>query len=130
MSFRSIDYRFSRVYLLRFSKGQLRPRDIDLNNNNIGRRVHDDQRCFFWCLLRDDWFWLIISVSYIVKHFDTVMTCMLVLWSRFQKKSWVCCNIYFWNISYNALRQVWDFSWCDTWIELNFAVSTMIVFKF
>ena len=38
-SFRSIDYRFSRVYLLRFSKGQLGPRDIDLNNNNIGRRV-------------------------------------------------------------------------------------------
>ena len=38
ISFRSIDYRFSRVYLLRFSKGQLGPRDIDLNNNNIGRR--------------------------------------------------------------------------------------------
>ena len=37
-SFKSIDYRFSRVYLLRFSKGQLGPRDIDLNNNNIGRR--------------------------------------------------------------------------------------------
>ena len=35
-----IDYRFSRVYLLRFSKGQLGPRDIDLNNNNIGRRVN------------------------------------------------------------------------------------------
>ena len=33
-----IDYRFSRVYLLRFSKGQLGPRDIDLNNNNTGRR--------------------------------------------------------------------------------------------
>ena len=34
-----IDYRFSRVYLLRFSKDQLGPRDIDLNNNNTGRRV-------------------------------------------------------------------------------------------
>ena len=41
ISFRSIDYRFSRVYLLRFTKGQLGPRDIDLNNNNIGRRVMD-----------------------------------------------------------------------------------------
>ena len=40
ISFRSIDYRFPRVYLLRFSKGQLGPRDIDLNNNNIGRRVY------------------------------------------------------------------------------------------
>ena len=37
-SFRSTYYRFSRVYLLRFSKGQLGPRDIDLNNNNIGGR--------------------------------------------------------------------------------------------
>ena len=34
-SFRRIEYRFSRVYLLPFSKGQLGPRDIDLNNNNI-----------------------------------------------------------------------------------------------
>ena len=33
------DYRFSRVYLLRFSKGQFEPCDIHLNNNNIGRRV-------------------------------------------------------------------------------------------
>ena len=40
ISFKSIDYTFSRVYLLRFSKGQLGPRDIDLNNNNIGRRVY------------------------------------------------------------------------------------------
>ena len=32
-------YRFSRVYLLRFSKGQFEPCDIHLNNNNIGRRV-------------------------------------------------------------------------------------------
>ena len=32
------DYRFSRVYLLRFSKGQFEPCDIHLNNNNIGRR--------------------------------------------------------------------------------------------
>ena len=37
-SLRSKDYIFSRVYLLRFSKGQLKPRDINLNNNNIGRR--------------------------------------------------------------------------------------------
>ena len=27
------------IDLLRFSKGQLGPRDIDLNNNNIGRRA-------------------------------------------------------------------------------------------
>ena len=32
------DYRFSRVYLLRFSKGQFEPCDIHLNNSNIGRR--------------------------------------------------------------------------------------------
>ena len=38
-SFSSIEQRFSRVYLLRISKGQLGPRDIDLNNNNIGRRL-------------------------------------------------------------------------------------------
>ena len=38
-SFESIDYKFSRVYLLKFSKGQLGPCDIDLNNNYIGRRV-------------------------------------------------------------------------------------------
>ena len=31
-------YRFSRVYLLRFSKGQFEPCDIHLNNNKIGRR--------------------------------------------------------------------------------------------
>ena len=31
-----IDYRFSRVYLLRFSKGQFGPRD----NNNTERRVY------------------------------------------------------------------------------------------
>ena len=46
MSFRSTDYRFSRVYLLWFSKGQSGPRDIDLNNNNIGRRVHIDVLLF------------------------------------------------------------------------------------
>ena len=40
-SFKSKDYRFSRVYLVRFSKGQLLPRDIDLNKNNIGRRATD-----------------------------------------------------------------------------------------
>ena len=34
-------YRFSRVYLLRFSKGQFEPCDIHLNNNNIGRRETD-----------------------------------------------------------------------------------------
>ena len=47
ISFRSIDYRFSRVYLLRFSKGQLGPRDIDLNNNNIGRREIESKKCPF-----------------------------------------------------------------------------------
>ena len=36
-SFRSKDYRFSRDYLLRFSRSQFGPSDIDLNNNNIGR---------------------------------------------------------------------------------------------
>ena len=38
-SFRSKDYRFSRDYLLRFSRSQFGPSDIDLNNNNIGRRA-------------------------------------------------------------------------------------------
>ena len=38
-SFSSIEQRFSRLYLLRISKGQLGPRDIDLINNNIGRRL-------------------------------------------------------------------------------------------
>ena len=34
-SFRGEDNRFSRVYLLWFSKGQFGPQGIDLNNNNI-----------------------------------------------------------------------------------------------
>lgn len=33
------DYKFSRVYLLLFSKGQLTPRDIDLNNTSISSRA-------------------------------------------------------------------------------------------
>ena len=49
-SFKSIDYRFSRVYLLRLSKGQsLEPRDIDLNNNNIGRRVVSNRYGGMFC---------------------------------------------------------------------------------
>ena len=38
-SFRRKDYKFSRVYLLRFSKGQSRLPDIGINNNNIRRCV-------------------------------------------------------------------------------------------
>ena len=39
------------------------------------------------------------------------------------KKLYECVVILiFWNISYNALRQVWEFSSCDDmWNELNFA---------
>ena len=58
-SFRSKDYRFSRVYLLRFSKGQSGPRDIDLNNNYIGRHANvcqkNDQNCLAkLCMLRPE----------------------------------------------------------------------------